>query len=253
MKWTREYRRQVRAQRVADGRCVDCDGLMLPEWPKRVYCPTCADVRQAVSRRYRHSAKGRKRLRARIRNKRKDPAFRAKEAAKTRARQLQKKIDGECHSCRAPCLDDSVFCAKHHAYNLAQRRSLYRRQAARRRGETVPDLPRTRVTRRKAGRSRRAKVVDPVIEIVSSSPIDDYRSGETTLASAAVRYASLCNGVTVRDIGEAFGGDRHERNAIQQAIGRAIRLGRLRVDGTDGWTGERLVFPVRPARERRAA
>lgn len=250
-KWTKEYRREVREKRKAEGRCIDCTALMLPEWPKLVYCPMCKETRDITAKRYRTSKKGLRATRRRNRERRADPVKRAREWARSAARLFQRKIDGICRQCKEPSLEDSLYCAFHRErVNLASR-EYQRRKAARARGVIIPAPKRERA---KVVRFKRPPQASDRVEIVSSTPVEDYLRGDMDVAKASVRYAELCNGITVREIGDAFGADHPMRDSITHAVSRALKSGRLVTGGpgdVEGITGDRLIYPNR--KHRRAA
>jgi DNA-directed RNA polymerase subunit M/transcription elongation factor TFIIS len=250
-KWTPEYRKQVRDQRIADGRCIDCSALMLPEWPQLVYCPMCKETRDISAKRYRSSRKGMKVSRIRNRRRRADPVYLASENKRAQERFLQRKIDGICRQCKEPSTDDSLHCAYHKEKANAASREAWRRKAARAKGLSVP-TPKREL--KKVDRFRRPKVVESAVEIVTSTPVEDFENGDLKLAEAAIRYAELCNGITVREIGDAFAADHPMRDRITHVIGRALKKGRLVVGlpgDVEGLTGDRRIYPNR--QNRRAA
>jgi hypothetical protein len=246
VKWTKEYRREVREQRKREGRCIDCAALMLPEWPALVYCPMCKETRDINAKRYRTSRKGLAATRKRNRVRRADPVRRAKEWKRSAERLFQRKIDGICRQCKEPSLEDSLYCAVHRESVNKASREHQRRKAARARGIIIPAPKRTR---KKIARFRRPRVSKEVVAIVSSTPIADYRRGDMEFAGAVLRFIDLCNGVTALEIADEFNVNEMERNNMDVALSRFVRAGKVRAE-KDG-DGHRIYYPLR--QQRRAA
>jgi hypothetical protein len=228
----------------ADGRCVECRGQMLPEWPQTARCPDCVERLKPTITRYTSSRKGRA---AKRRYYQTDEAIAARRRW-VRARDLKRKASGLCKDCGKPALDDSVYCDKHRELHRASSRDYIRRKrAAEAEGRPMVKKPkgsRTRSPRLPTIRFRRRKS-EPVHRMPSADPVGDYRLGDLSLSKAAVRYVELHNGITMHEVGDGFGADARERNAITSALRRAAASGRLTVEGSGT---DRIFYPIRARR-----
>lgn len=128
MTWSAVKEREKYARRRAEGRCVRCGGLMLPEWGTACLCPGCADRRREYDSRPEVQAKERERsrLRAAALYAQDPEAFRRER----RNRYEAKKLAGICIRCPSPCAEDSIYCAPHRETENAKNREAQRRRRA---------------------------------------------------------------------------------------------------------------------------
>lgn len=127
-------RQRARYARLkAAGRCVQCSGLLLPEWVGRVHCPACAEAK--ANRAQTDEQRARRRELSRGRMRRKYQADPVKAARLQRERREAKKQRGECIRCPHAALDDSNYCATHLETERARVRDQARRRRERRRME----------------------------------------------------------------------------------------------------------------------
>jgi hypothetical protein len=238
--WKERYAR-LRAEK----KCVQCAGLLLPEWGTPSRCPECRENRKPSVHKYLKSKKGR-RMTRRYRRK---PEVREARKATLRATRLEKKLSGECLDCVQPCLEESPYCQKHlDVHRAANRDYSRRRREADRLGVPVAKKP-MGPTRRVAPltRTRLKKRPPAPLRTSTSDPVNDYRDGVVTIAEAVIRYAELHNGISTQEVGDAFAGDDLFRNAASNSLRRAVKAGRLTVEGN---STDRVFYPVR---HRRAA
>lgn len=225
----------VYRQRVADHQCPRC-GIQLTDDDDFTYCRDC---RQAYGD-YRSSPRGRRAIR------RYQSTTKRKEATARRLREMRelKKIAGECRDCPRRALDDSAYCLEHRDLHRASTRDYMRRVAQAKREGLFPLQRRALGPFSEKKRAARTQAMRPP----SIDPVHDYRLGDISLGLAAVRYVELHNGVTARDVGDAFGADARERTAIVSALYRARKEGRLRVE-RDRFAAafEQIFYPVRRA------
>lgn len=78
--------------------------------------------------------------------------------------------------------------------------------------------------------------------VPSMDPVDDYHSGQITITEATRRMVEIHNGISAREIGDAFGLPWQERNAISRALARHVMLCGIRVEG-EGM--KRIYYPIR--------
>lgn len=76
----------------------------------------------------------------------------------------------------------------------------------------------------------------------SMDPAGDLANGEITIAEATRRMVEIHNGISAREIGDAFGLHWTKRNPISAALHRQVRLGGIRAEG-EGM--ERVYYPIR--------
>lgn len=131
--WTAERQRELYHRLRAEGRCVRCRGKMLPEWGNVARCPECSDIVAAARRRYYSSDWGKARQRAW--RAAAPESFHEGERRRISAMRQQRKLDGICRLCKAPSLEDSVYCGPHRDATRARTRESMRRLRERRRAE----------------------------------------------------------------------------------------------------------------------
>ena len=117
----------------SEGRCVQCGGLMLPEWAGRVHCPQCAEAKAARAQTPEQLARRRELSRGRMRRQYQADPVRA--AAQQRERRNEKKMRGECIRCPQAALEDSNHCAHHRETERTRVREQARRRRAKQRAE----------------------------------------------------------------------------------------------------------------------
>lgn len=222
---------------MTERRCSNprCGGILLPEWGRFKRCPTCRENgNEEVKRRY-STARGRRLRRDAMRR------YRAKHRKELQAYErlvyAERDAAGVCVECESPRAPGVKRCAKHRDLHAKWDRDRRQRKAAGVRAGKRIGRRRGRLPQRKDA---------PFDPGQTSTPVADYENGELKLTEAVVRYAELCNGITVREIGIAFHADEGERDRITHAIGRALKSGRLvAFDGDVDDLGERFIYPNR--------
>ena len=123
----RAYVKARREQMKADGRCIDCTGRMLPEWPGAI-CPSCREGRAESARKYAASHRDQRNQMSR----RLYAANRGDRRAYRKARYWRLKAAGLCVWCTRPAAEASVYCGEHQ-----ERQNAVRRKGGRHMNESV--------------------------------------------------------------------------------------------------------------------
>jgi hypothetical protein len=239
--WTAEKQKARYHRLKAEGRCVRCQALKLPEWPAGVHCPVCKEATVDHSRKYRHTDKGRAFVKRTNAKRRATPGWREQENERAREHRLNRKLDGICRYCPLPCLDDSVFCEEHRERSRRQTREHMRRK---RLGLQAPRRKKAKILK-----FRPINRIEVEPEIETTTPIADYENGDMSLSAAAVRYVQLCNGITAADVREAFGIDAdNDDGNVAHSLLRGTKRGDILAEQTPEG---RIYYPNR--KNRRAA
>lgn len=212
--------REMRAQRRANRRCVECDaGLQETD---NVKCVECVERARVTARRY--VAKNRTRIRAANRDRKreryaKDPAGSAR---KQREHILRRKVAGLCIECKNPALEDNIRCAFHREKRNALARNWWRKTSGSKEIRKVMDA----VAYRKQERAHMGTRADNRMhEIHAYQPLDAALETPRVKLLRAMRWLDWSQ---PRDIFDALGLSRHDAtawNTYQASLLRLVKQG----------------------------